>query len=64
MSRPTVTIKEIAAAAGVSVDTVRRRKKKWGLDKCQSRATRIPIAFFTQEASEVLIKHRIISQPL
>jgi secreted PhoX family phosphatase len=64
MSKPTVTIKEIAAAAGVSVDTVRRKKKKWELDRCQSKATRIPIAFFTAEASEVLIKHRIISRPL
>lgn len=64
MSKPTVTIKEIASAAGVSEDTVRRRRKDWGLDKCQSMATKIPIVFFTQKASEVLIRQRIISKPL
>lgn len=62
--RPTVTRGDIAAASGCSKSTVRRKEKEWGLDDCVSAATKHPKQFFTEQASEALIKRRVISRPL
>jgi len=60
----TVTLKEIADAANVSVDTVRRNLKRWGLSKCRSKAREYPMIFFRGQASDALLRHRVISTPL
>lgn len=65
MSRkPTITLKELAAAIGVSEDTVRRRMKDWGLDQCICAATRRPLVFFKEQAGAALLKLKVISKPL
>lgn len=64
MSQPVITRKEIASAAGVSEDTVRRRQKEWGLNKCKSEAIKQPIAFFRDKANRELIKRRVIEKPI
>lgn len=60
----TVTRKEIAAAVEMSEDTVARRAKEWGLDKCSSVASRRPVIFFRDLASEVLIRRGLLTKPL
>jgi hypothetical protein len=61
---PTVTRKEIATAAGVSVSTVIRKEKKWGLDKLRSKAVESEVRFFRAQASRHLIAISVISQPI
>lgn len=63
-TKPTVTLKEIASAADVSEDTVRRHLDDWGLNKCKSEASKRPHYFFRKLASDQLIRVRVISEPL
>ncbi len=60
----TITRKEIAAAADVSEDTVTRREKSWGLDKCISQARQKPVSFFRDKVNQALISRGIISKPI
>jgi hypothetical protein len=60
----TVTRKEIADAAGVSLRTIQRKEKKWGLDKCRSNGCERPITYIPEKASRVLISKDVISEPL
>lgn len=61
---PTVTRKEIATAAGISVDTVARRERDWGLDSHRARGCKKPIIYFREQASELLLKLRVIYRRL
>lgn len=63
MKDPLITREEIAKAAGVSEDTVKRKEKTWGLDKCRSKATNRPL-FFRAKASDILLSQSIIPVPL
>ena len=60
----TVTLYEIAIAANVSEDTVRRRRAEWGLNDCRSAASKSPAIFFREEASRILLSKKIIIKPL
>lgn len=60
----TITRKQIAAAVGVSVDTVARRERDWGLDKCRSRAKARPVLYFREKVSRTLLEQSIISRPV
>lgn len=60
----TVTLCEIAIAANVSEDTVRRRRVEWGLNDCRSAASKSPAIFFREQASRVLLEKKIIIKPL
>jgi len=62
--RNTITLKELAAAIGISEDTLRRRVRDWGLELCYCAATRRPVQFFRDQASEALLKLKVISKPL
>lgn len=61
---PTISRKEISSAAGVSDDTVRRRQKEWGLDKCRAHGTKIPVTFWRDKANRVLLKKGVIERPI
>lgn len=56
----TITIKEIATAVGVSVSTVRRREKDWGLDEARSHASRHARLYFRRKATEILFKAGVL----
>lgn len=64
MTPDTITRKQIAQAAGVSEDTVRRKEVEWGIDKFKSTASECPILFFRQPVSIQLLKIRVIIRPL
>jgi len=63
-ARRTITRKEIAQAAEISVDTVARREREWGLHRCRSRANGRPILYFRKKANHALLSRRLIEEPL
>ncbi len=56
----TITRKEIAAAAGVSVRTVIRRERAWGLISCRSTASARPILYFRGESLAALTRAKVL----
>lgn len=60
----TITRKQIADAAGVSLRTVQRKEKKWGLDKCRSNGCERPITYIPEKASSLLISLDVILKPI
>jgi len=61
--RDTITVKEIASVLNVSQDTVRRRRKQWGLEECRCRMVLKPITFFRMAASEALVRSKVVNIP-
>ena len=49
-----ITIKEVAAAVGLSVRTVRRHEKSFGLDKCRDGLCEKPTRYFANQAKREL----------
>lgn len=60
----TITRKEIATAADVSEDTVARRERAWGLDKCRAKGRKRPVSFFRDLANAALIAEGVIEKPI
>jgi len=60
MSTQIITRKEIASAAGVSVATVIRREREWGLRECRSKASERPILYFRPRVNAELMRRAVI----
>jgi FixJ family two-component response regulator len=58
---PHMTRKEIAAQLGVSVDTVERHEKKWGLDKLRSRVCQKPVLYWRQRTITLLTNRGLLA---
>jgi hypothetical protein len=61
MTQNNFTRKEIADMLGVSVRTLIRREKEWGLDRCRSNASISPYLFFRKRTLEILKEHGLIA---
>jgi DNA-binding XRE family transcriptional regulator len=56
----TITKKEIAELAGVSLRTVVRREKEWGIFAARSKASRRPILYFRARVERLLAAFGVI----
>jgi FixJ family two-component response regulator len=56
-----MTRKEIAAQLGVSVDTVERHEKKWGLHKLRSGVCRKPVVYWRHRAITLLTNRGLLA---
>lgn len=61
-----ITRKDIARAIGMSVKTVERKAKEWGLEDedCVSSASGHTRLYFRDVASRKLIRRRVIKDPI
>jgi hypothetical protein len=57
----TITRKEIAEAAGISVDTVKRNETVWGLNRHRSKACKKPVVYFRRRAMNLLASLGIVA---
>ena len=57
----TITRKEIAGLISVSVNMVRRKEKKWGLDKCKLEISDRPIEYHRARAMVILERLSLIN---
>ena len=60
----TVTRKDIATAAGMSVKTVARHERNWGIHTCRSNASRREALYFRDGVNSRLIPAKIITKPI
>lgn len=55
----TLTRKELAAQLGISYDTLVRREKEWGLDKCILKKFKRPIQYDAEKIRLTLLRNEI-----
>ena len=55
---PLISRKELAMMCGVSVSTVKRKEKVWGLSECRSGANKSTALFFRSKAIAALKKSK------
>lgn len=58
----TITRKEIAALIGVSIDTVIRKERQWGLRKHLNKSKQRPLIFFRGPIIKILTMRGIIAE--
>jgi hypothetical protein len=63
MTCPTIQRKDIAQAAGVSVDTIARKYTRL-LAPARCRAIERPLTYFRTRANRILLDHQIISEEI
>lgn len=61
-ARHQITRKEIAAELGVSVDTVERHEKLWGLDKVRAKTPQKPVAYWAGKVRALLTKRGLLAE--
>ena len=58
---PTITRKELSYTLKISVRTICRHEKQWGLKACRALITEKPVQYFFAPATKALRRARVIA---